>query len=291
MLVTALESLCLQTIDVSVYEVIVVDNNSTDNTSIVVDEFCRRYFNIRYCQESQQGLSHARNRGWRGARGQYVAFMDDDAEASRDWLATGFRCFCEVQPAPMGIGGRIIPVYSSAKPEWFQDEWETHSWGRHPRFLTKGESFSGANMIFKKEVLEEFGGFDVRLGVTGPYLSVGEETAVFQKIWQAKGDARFYYAPEMLVYHTVPAYKMTFSYPLKRAFVTGQVSSLQDRLKPMLLARIVGSIVIYTVMAFVPRRGRLSFSAWAVTRLAPVAGEIGRLLGCVGLFIQVKQEI
>jgi glycosyltransferase involved in cell wall biosynthesis len=89
MLLTALEFLCLQTIDVSVYEVIVVDNNSTDNTNIVVDEFCR---------ESNQGLSHARNRGWREARGQYMWLL---------WMMTrrpvaigskmGFRCFCEIE--------------------------------------------------------------------------------------------------------------------------------------------------------------------------------------------------
>lgn len=288
----ALQSLVDQTVDRRMYEIIVVDNASSDDTSQVVKHFRKHHseHHVVLTKEECVGLAYARNTGVRQAQGLYVAFMDDDARANRTWLETGLRCFCEVQPAPMGVGGRIIPVYNSAKPNWFQDEWETRSWGGHPRFLTKGESFSGSNMIFRKEVLEEFGGFDVRLGVRGPYLSVGEETAVFQKIWQARDDACFYYSPEMLVYHAVPEYKMTFSYPLKRAFVSGQVSSLQDRLRPILLARIAASIVIYAVMAFVPRRGLLSFSTWVVTRLAPIAGEIGRLLGCIGFFIQVKQE-
>jgi glucosyl-dolichyl phosphate glucuronosyltransferase len=288
----ALQSLVEQTLDKRMYEIIVVDNASSDNTSQVMKNFQEHHSegHVVLTKEERVGLAYARNTGVRHARGLYVAFMDDDARANRIWLETGLRCFCEVQPTPMGVGGRIVPVYSSPKPKWFRDEWETRSWGERPRFLTKGESFSGSNMIFKKEVLEKFGGFDVRVGVRGPYLSVGEETAVFQKIWQARDDARFYYSPEMLVYHAVPEYKMTFSYPLKRAFVSGQVSSLQNRPKPILLARIVASIVIYIVMAFVPRKGLLPFSSWTVTRLAPIAGEIGRLLGCIGLFIQVKQE-
>jgi glycosyltransferase involved in cell wall biosynthesis len=294
MLVTALESLCLQTIDVSVYEVIVVDNNSTDNTNIVVDEFCRRYFNIRYCRESQQGLSHARYRGWREARGQYVAFMDDDARANRFWLETSLRCFCEIQPTPMGVGGRIVPVYSSPKPKWFRDEWETRSWGERPRFLTKGESFSGSNMIFKKEVLEKFGGFDVRVGVRGPYLSVGEETAVFQKIWQVRDDARFYYSPEMLVYHAVPEYKMTFSYPLKRAFLTGQMWIVQNRpsslcARTWLLMRILASVGLWIARSLITMRRYPDFHYWAAKCLTPVAVEVGRLTGCLGLFIKVRQ--
>jgi glucosyl-dolichyl phosphate glucuronosyltransferase len=288
----ALQSLVDQTLDRRMYEIIVVDNASSDGTSQIMRNFKEEHpeHHVVLTDEERVGLAHARNTGVRQARGLYVAFMDDDARANRTWLETGLRCICEVQPAPMGVGGKIIPVYNSAKPKWFQDEWETRSWGEWPRFLAKGESFSGSNMMFRKEVLEEFGGFDVRVGVKGPYLSVGEETAVFRKIWQARDDACFYYSPEMVVYHAVPAYKMTFSYPLKRAFVSGQVSSLQDRLRPILLARIAASIVIYAVMAFVPGRGLLSFSTWAVTRVAPIAGEIGRLLGCIGLFIQVKQE-
>ncbi|MGD8380729.1 MAG: glycosyltransferase, partial [Syntrophobacterales bacterium] len=76
-----LRTLCHQTLDTSEYEVIVVDNNSTDNTREVVDEFCRRSSNVRYCFEPQQGLSHARNQGLQEAKGKYVAYIDDDARA------------------------------------------------------------------------------------------------------------------------------------------------------------------------------------------------------------------
>ena len=75
---TAIESLCEQTADKSQYEVIVVDNNSQDNTREVTEDFCSRYPNLRYCLEEEQGLSHARNRGWRESRGVYVAYVDDD---------------------------------------------------------------------------------------------------------------------------------------------------------------------------------------------------------------------
>lgn len=82
----ALQSLCEQTPHHDQTEIIVVDNNSPDNTRQVVDEFIEKYPNIRYCFEPIQGLSHARNRGWREARGEYVGYLDDDAKAPPEWL-------------------------------------------------------------------------------------------------------------------------------------------------------------------------------------------------------------
>src|SRR5688572_27249140 len=160
-----LESFRTQAFEAQRYEIIVVDNNSTDNTSSVVREFCPSFSNLRYFLEPQQGLSHARNRGWRKARGQYVAFMDDDARASRDWVETALRCFGWIRPEPLAIGGKILPAYDAPKPTWFHDDLELRSFGDNPRFLSSGESFSGSNMVFRRDVLEHYGGFDARVGV------------------------------------------------------------------------------------------------------------------------------
>lgn len=294
LLVGALESLCVQTIDASVYEIIVVDNNSTDNTNVVVDTSCRRHFNIRYCRETQQGLSHARNRGWREARGQYVAFIDDDAQASRDWLQAALHCFGRVRPEPLGIGGKILPAYDAAKPKWFYDDLEVRSLGDDPRFLRSGESFSGSNMVFRRDVLEKYGGFDVTLGVKGPYLSVGEETALCAKIWRDKPDAGFFYSPHMIIYHAVPQYKMTVSYSLKRAFLTGQVWMIQNPPTSLsrriwLFIRIVVSACLWMARSLLKKRRYSGLDYWAAKCLPPVAIEVGRLVGCLGLFIKVRQ--
>lgn len=296
MLVTALQSLRQQTLDKNLYEIVVVDNGSSDDTAEVLRQFQgdHQALNIALVREDQLGLGHARNTGIRHARGVRVAFMDDDAQANRDWLETALRCFEETRPAPMGIGGKILPIYDSPRPKWFKDQWEIRSWGEHSRFLRKGESFSGSNMIFKKEILETYGGFDVRVGVKGPYLSVGEETGLFHRIWREKDDACFYYSPQLVVYHAVPGYKMTIPYSLKRAFITGQVWMVQNRPRSpherlVLFVQILVSAALYMGLALIPRREYSAFSYWAVKCLTPIANEIGRLVACVGLSIQVRQ--
>jgi glycosyltransferase involved in cell wall biosynthesis len=289
-----LQSFRTQAFEAQRYEIIVVDNNSTDNTSSVVKEFCCSFSNLRYFLEPQQGLSHARNRGWREARGQYVAFIDDDAQASRDWLETALHCFCRVRPEPLAIGGKILPAYDALKPKWFQDDLEVRSLGDDPRFLRSGESFSGSNMVFRRDVLENYGGFDVNVGVKGRYLSVGEETNLFAQIWQDKPDASFYYSPAMIVYHAVPEYKMTVSYSLKRSFVTGQVWMIQNSPNSLfgriwLFARIVVSACLWIVRSLLNKRRYSGVDYWAAKCLSPVAIELGRLTGCLGLFIKVRQ--
>lgn len=298
LLARAIESLIQQTLDKALYEIIVVDNGSTDNTSQVVQEFQANHLecNLALVHEGVLGLGRARNTGFRHARGNYVAFMDNDAQASADWLETALRCFEEAQSIPLGIGGVILPFYDLPKPKWFKDEYEIRTWGSQPRFLNRGESFSGSNMIFRKGILEKYGGFDPSVGVRGKYLSLGEETALFEKIWQAKSHASvLYYLPQLVVFHWVPEYKMTISYPLKRAFAGGQAWCLRHRPKSLrgrlrLLSGILISIAKLSGSALLHRREYPAYQNWMVERLAPIAGEIGRLAGCLGLFIPVRQR-
>ncbi len=96
MLATILQSLCEQSIETSEYEVVVVDNNSTDDTREVVDEFHRCFSNIRYCSESKQGLSHARNRGWREAISRLGASSGPTTQT--DFEAEDFTLFIYLHP-------------------------------------------------------------------------------------------------------------------------------------------------------------------------------------------------
>jgi len=298
MLAKVLESLVQQTLDKAFYEIIVVDNASKDNTSQIVEEFQAKHpeSNIILLRENQLGLGHARNTGFRHARGDYVAFIDDDAQASADWLETALSCFEGVQPRPLGIGGLILPLYDSPKPQWFKDEYEVRTWGNQPRFLNHGESFAGSNMIFRREVLKEYGGFETHIGVKGEYLLLGEETALYERIWQFKGDADIlYYSPRLIVFHAVPSYKMTVSYRLKRAFAGGKSWYLQHGPRSLyrrltLLLRILVSISKLGGLALVHLRGYPTYKNWIVERLAPIAEEMGRLAGCLGLSISVRQR-
>lgn len=295
---SALESLVRQTLDKALYEIIVVDNASTDYTSQVVQEVQAMHpeCNITLVREGHLGLSRARNTGFHCARGPYVSFMDDDAQANPDWLETALRCFKEIQPSPLGIGGPILPFYESPKPQWFKDEYEIRTWGDQPRFLKRGETFPGSNMILRKDVLEKFGGFDSRVGVKGEYLSLGEDTALFEKIWEATSDnSGLFYLPRLVVFHLVPAYKMAVSYRLKRAFARGQSwyilygpRSLRRRLRVIL--GILVSVAKQSGLAFTQLGKYPTTENWMVEGLDPVAFGIGSLAGSIGLFIPVRQR-
>ena len=203
LLYDALRSLAEQTTDNDRYEVIIIDNNSTDNTEIVSKDFTDSQDNFRYIKEVNQGLSCARNRGYEEARGSYVAYMDDDAKADKDWLVHANAVI--ESKAPHIFGGPHYPFFLNHKPEWFKDDFETNSLGKS-RFLKEGEFLNGTNIFFEKSTLLELGGFDPHLGMSGNQIGYGEESALVLKARKAK--KKLYYCHEMKVYHLVAEYKM-----------------------------------------------------------------------------------
>jgi glycosyltransferase involved in cell wall biosynthesis len=220
----AIESLCSQTADSSLYEIIVVDNNSTDDTQKVVERFAH-FGNVLYYPENRQGLSHARNRGWQAAQGEYVAYIDDDAKASPDWVERIIDAFESVEPQPVAVGGEIHPWYETTPPQWYTDDFEIRSWGKDKGFLEspKAQSgFSGSNMAFKKSILESYKGFSSEYGMVGSQMRLGDETALFYRIYQ--NHPLFWYDPDIKVEHWVPSRNMTISYLLRRYFHGGESS-------------------------------------------------------------------
>lgn len=97
-----LQDLQAQTLPSNRSELLVVDNGSTDSTSEVVNTMTKSVSNLHYLQESKPGLAHARNRGWREAHGEYVAYIDDDARPPRDWLKAAERLIHEMDPEVFG---------------------------------------------------------------------------------------------------------------------------------------------------------------------------------------------
>jgi glucosyl-dolichyl phosphate glucuronosyltransferase len=297
MLPRALESLVQQTLEKHLFEVIVVDNASSDATPEVLRNLkaCYAGCNITLVREDRPGLGYARNTGAREARGTYVAFMDDDARADKDWLRFALDCFESVKPTPLVVGGPIFPFYDSPRPAWFKDEYEIRTWGQKPRHLKDGESFSGSNMILKKEVIEDYGGFGVEVGMKGPYLSVGEETVLLENIWRHGGDTSLYYSPEPVMFHAVPAHKMTISYQLARAFVGGQTLSLCNGPplffgRSIYLMKTICSAVKFSGLSLVRARAYPTYQNWIVESLAPIVTEVGRFLGGLGFHLPVKQR-
>jgi glycosyltransferase involved in cell wall biosynthesis len=203
-LLASVQSVLAQTLSADRYEVVVVDNCSTDGTAEAMATLVESHPNVSYLYESRLGLATARNTGWRAAQGTYVAFLDDDARAETNWLETAER-LAEANPDHLCcVGGPIHPFYTSPRPDWWLDSYEIRTRGDVQRHLREGEAFSGSNMIWLKEALHTYGGFESTAGMKGNELGMGEETALFRRVWEGEESPVFLYSPDLRVYHWVP---------------------------------------------------------------------------------------
>lgn len=214
----ALDSLVLQSI--GNFNVLVVDNNSSDNTKEVVDLFNNK-LNIQYFFEKKQGLSLARNKGIILAKTEYVSFLDDDALADKDWIKNAIMIINEKKPEI--FGGPIFPFYISSKPMWFKDQYETLISRQGSGYLNKDQYLFGSNIFIKKEMFLLLGEFDVNLGVNGNNLSVGEETKIISIAH--KKEIPVYYSENLVVKHVVMPNKLSFFYQINRYLISAKISA------------------------------------------------------------------
>lgn len=298
MLPLAIDSLCEQTLDAERFDVVVVDNASTDRTREVVEEARVRHprHAIRYLYEAEPGLGTARNTGLAHVTAPLVAYLDDDAKAAPGWLARALALIERLDDVPLCVGGRITPFYTSPVPSWFSDRYESRSWGEEPRWLRAPEAFSGSNMIWKTQVLRDAGGFDPSRGVKGTLLSLGEESVVFRSIWDRDPGARFYYDPHLVVAHWVPAAKMTVGYPLRRAFASGRDEAraalrADGRKSRYRLARHFGLELVKSVVDAVKRLPRhRRWQTWTVREGRRIVFHVGRLVALTGIDVAIRQR-
>lgn len=196
------------------WEVVVVDNNSADDTHGAVEALARgAAAPIRYLFEGRQGKSHALNAGLRAARGAVIAFTDDDVLPAPDWVATAARVL-EAWDAD-GAGGRILPRWEAAPPDWVTGDVRLLHWlgvmeHARPAVLSLPLAFEpqvwGANMVFRRSVLEAAGGFDTRRGPVGARRFCDEDIEMVARLLGA--GRRIVYDPALLVHHRVPAARL-----------------------------------------------------------------------------------
>jgi glucosyl-dolichyl phosphate glucuronosyltransferase len=208
-------------------EIILVDNNSTDGSAEITKDYVRRYPDtFRYFNETNQGLSHAKNLALRKAGGEIIAFTDADTLLPEDWLLRikeGFE-----KHDCVALGGRVLPVWEIKPPRWFLKEtnngnrcgvlslWNSGETEYYP--LKKGPSFpTGCNSAVKKEAFLKYGGYRTELGIWPGLRLGGEETEFFYRISIA-GEKLLYY-PQMTVYHQIPKKRITKRYLGQNSFV------------------------------------------------------------------------
>ncbi len=218
------------------WELIVVDNNSTDNTKDVIEEKINVFNNkLIYVFEPIQGLNSARNRGVQESHGKIVAFTDDDVVISRNWLNTIKRGFQKYNVD--GLGGKVLPIGDIKYPDWFIKDGlyriggvlVERDLGEMVKTLKQNELLPiGANMSFKKEVFYKFGMFNLEktyIAKKKP-IWVGTDTWFIQRI--IRQGAKILYLPDMIIYHPIPTerfnkrYLKNWYFNLGRSFISNK---------------------------------------------------------------------
>lgn len=202
------------------WELIVVDNRSTDNTAHIIGRFAATSgVSVRYVYEPEQGKSSALNTGVRTARGELLAFTDDDVMVDQNWLTGLVRMF--TQSDCIGVAGRVVPVWWQPKPEWLELEDQQavvhFEYGEEPKMLDLPPI--GANMAFRRIAFEKYGLFRVDLGKR-KNLSGIEDREFGARLLRA--GEKIVYAPQAIIYHPVEPERLRKNYFLRWAYSIGR---------------------------------------------------------------------
>lgn len=211
------------------WEVLVVDNNSSDQTAEVVKGFCAQYpQRFRYLFEPQQGKSYALNSAVREAAGEVVAFMDDDVLVDSNWVQNLTHPL--LSDKWVGSGGRILPQEPFSLPAWFprNDKTALASLALLDLGPEAGPLYEppfGTNMAFKRNVFEKYGLFRTDLGPLSTSKIQGEDSEFVRRLLNAKEP--IYYQPAAVVYHEMHPHRLTQEYLLAWSFAKGRSEKVE----------------------------------------------------------------
>lgn len=214
MLPVALESLLTQDTDGARYEIVVVDNNSTDRTRAVIESFIAQgHSNLRYFFEGRQGLSYGWNTGIQHACAPILAFTDDDMCVARDYIASIKRAFDEHTEVDF-IGGKVLPHWKGEPPRWLtQRHWAPlalQDHGETPYYTNASKQVCLLSKAFRREVFERVGLFKPELGRIKDAIGSAEDHDLQLRIWQAGGQGM--YAPTVITFAEVQEERLTKKY-------------------------------------------------------------------------------
>lgn len=225
-----LESLTKQTVTSDIYEVLVIDNGSTDETEKVCLEWKGKIKNFKYIYDNNPGLHVGRNRGYQESSAEYIIFADDDICVQPEWIETilgGFRKYKDV----VLIGGDVIPCYEEEPPKWVKELWIENTdvkmlldyscilFGGHEREINPYYVF-GCNFAVRKSILDETRGFHPD-GMPADLLQFRGDGESYVSRYIMDNKLKAYYLPGASVYHIVSKARMNIEYIKKIAFRNG----------------------------------------------------------------------
>jgi glycosyltransferase involved in cell wall biosynthesis len=223
------------------WEVLVVDNNSSDDTAWVVRSRQASFpVALRYAFEPAQGRSNALNCGIAATAAPVIAFIDDDVVVAERWLDEGVPLLLQPESGVDYTGGPVEPIWEAPRPGWLSatraDLWGAIAildYGSSPFvFEERCRVPLGANMAVRRTLVDRIGGFSPRLGRSAGTQILGQEVPEF--LARARGaGGHGVYAPGMRVRHHVPARRLTKAYFRRWWYGKGRSRAALERLQPI----------------------------------------------------------
>lgn len=211
------------------FEIIIIDNGSTDNTGEIVESFKNKISNLRYFRDSRPGLHICRHLGCNESKGNILCYLDDDSFVSDGWLLGIEKAFLNSEI--ILASGLILPEYEETPPEWLKYVWKKCKYGKYlaelslldfgnnSKFIDTTFVF-GCNFVIRKESLVKFGGFHPDSIPKHLLRFRGDgETGLSRKMEEQ--NIKAFYSPEIKICHFVPKSRMTSEYFSQRAYAQG----------------------------------------------------------------------
>lgn len=205
------------------YEIVVVDNNSKDNTKEVIQEYISTYhdISIKYVLEKQQGLVFARHAGAYNSKNEILIFTDDDGIFNFDWLKEVSKVF-EQRPETAAVASKIIIKWDQTPPQWvIPYEWLLGKLDYGNEIIhKKGLYINGGSFTIKKDLLFKLGGFNP--GPVGDWQTGDDEDTLNQRLWD--GDYLIGYTPYAVMEHYQLVAKNSKVKDIKRRYINIGIS-------------------------------------------------------------------
>ncbi|WP_455624501.1 glycosyltransferase [Parabacteroides sp.] len=221
-----LDSLKKQQYSFSSFEILLVNNNSTDQTDKIIQEYqqANPTLPLTYITEYNQGISYARNRGVTESTGDIIVFIDDDETVESNFLQNVDDFFTRYPDAGISAGP-VIPVYESQKPQWLSHYTMrlvtgAYQKGNQIKLLPPKDYPGTGHACFRKALFLKYGAFDTSLGRKGNSLMGAEDKDFFLRLMH--GGEKCYYLPSAKIYHHIPDNKLTNEHFKKLTYALGR---------------------------------------------------------------------
>jgi glucosyl-dolichyl phosphate glucuronosyltransferase len=226
-------------------EVLIVDNNSKDDTKVVVENYINNgHSKFRYLMEPTRGKAYALNLGIFESKGEIIAFTDDDAIVHENWINNIVKTFNDMKPDC--VGGKVLPIWLGKRPKWLTNKFihvlalqdlgdSTHE----INFNHKLEMLYGVNVAYSKEFFNLFGQYNTHLCSRGG--AGNEDHEMFKRV--IKNNRKAVYNPDIIVFHKVFPERLKKSYFRKWHYLNGKDLAKLDDVESKSVFNIPGHII------------------------------------------------